>query len=164
MVTNIRITGRLRLALLPLLLVLSATVARAQNQNPIVTGQSSQAFGTLFRSSTSSLGYSNSGAALFRVEGKKHNNVRLTVSKANLTRSGNSLPLTISNSDCAYSTDDGTTWYTFSTGTLYQDATFPNGQGQTTYIYVRVGGSVTSSSSQVRGQYTGSVTLTAAYR
>ncbi len=146
--------------LVPLLLVVGA---RLQAQT--VTGDSDQEFGTIFRGGTASISYSSSAAAQFRVTGRKNRDVRLTVTCQDLARHHHSMDLSLSNSDCAYSTDGGSTWYTFQSGTLYEDTTFPTGGGggNESTIYVRIGGSTSASTSQHRGTYTGSITLSADY-
>ena len=128
-----------------------------------VTGTNAQSFGTLYRSSSSSVAYSSGNAATFTVTGKKGNTVRMTVSFTHPARigGGGTATLAITNSNCAYSRDDGASWTTFSTGTLYQDASIPNQQQR---ILVRVGGTLTSGATSARGNYSGTVTLTAVYR
>jgi len=145
-------------------------VATREGSAQTVTGQNGLDFGTLYRSSTASVSYQDNGAAQFMVEAKRKRWVRITVSVVNLSKSSNSLPITVDNSDCAYSTDDGSTWTTFSSGTLYQDLKMPkksdsddDDDKKTSTVYVRVGGSVTSGATQQRGNYSGTVTVSVSY-
>jgi hypothetical protein len=152
------------LPVLALLIVLGST-AQAQNVTITITGLNNQSFGSVYRSSTASIGYESSTAARFQVTGRKLQRVRLTLVKTDLTRSGttSTATLALSNSDCAYSLDGGITWTAFSSGTLYTDTAFPNAGGNHSEIYVRVGGSLTTPTSATRGLYSGSITLQAAY-
>ncbi len=141
------------------LLFILASVGLAEAQT--VTGIQNISFGTFFRSQTVVVPANGAGTAQFRVTGTAQRTVRLTVTTTSLNRSGNTLPIVVTNSNCEYSIDGGNTWTAFTTGTLIQDLTFPaNG----TPINVRVGGSVTSGRIQQRGAYTGSINLNAAYR
>lgn len=145
-------------AALAVLCLLPAAVAA---QAVVVTGTNNLSFGTLFRSNSRTVDEGSSSAARFTVTGRKNRKVRLTVTRTNMTRGSASLTLGITNADCAFSFD-GTSWTNFSTGTLYHDTRFPN-VGGTPTIYVRVGGSTSTTSKQQRGTYTGSVTLAAVY-
>jgi hypothetical protein len=145
--------------LLALLLITFGTV-KAQ----LVLGTQAIDFGDLNRSGRSTVLYSDAGSAQFSVIARSGKKTRLTVSSVALTRSTRTLPITINTSDCAFSTDGGTTWTVFSTGTLFHDVTAPNGIFNLGTILVKVGGSVTASSTQQRGDYSGSITLTAVYR
>jgi hypothetical protein len=81
----------------------------------------------------------------------------------NLNHSGKTLPISVDNDDCEYSTDGGSTWTKFTAGTLIQDTRFPWNPTFIGTIDVRVGGSVTSSATQQRGIYTGTVSVNAVY-
>lgn len=141
-----------------MLLALAGRKAEAQ----AVFGSNNIAFGRVVRGTTHAVSYMSGDAAEFWVIGTKGRNVRLTVNAPNLTRTGSTLTLSVTNATCAFSRDGGVTWTTFSTGTLFHDTSIPNsGIG---LIIVRVGGSVTPIISQTRGDYNGSITLTAAYR
>ena len=130
-----------------------------------VSGDNNLEFGSLFRASTKSIAYSSADAARFTVTGGKGRNVRLTVSKTNVYANWLSLSavVLISNSDCAFSTNGGSTWTTFSSGSLYHNTKFPSTGGTNTTILVRVGGTVVSGLTQRRGDYVGLVTLKADY-
>jgi hypothetical protein len=152
--------------LLPVVVLLLLAGSAAQGQVTIsIVGVSNQSFGSMYRSSTSSISYGSASAARFTVTGRKMQRVRLTIVKTNLTRLGTTAvtTLSLSNSDCAYSLDAGVTWTTFSSGTLYTDTAFPNAGGNSSEILVRVGGSATAPLSATRGVYNGSITLSATY-
>lgn len=156
--------------LLSVILLTASSVVALEAAAQTVTGVSGLDFGTIYRLSSSSISYNDNAAAQFKVEGKRRKKVRITVSVVNLTRSSNSLPITVTNSDCAYSTDDGSTWTTFSSGTLYQDLKMPkktdddeDDDKKTSTVFVRVGGAVTSGSTQQRGVYSGTVTVSVSY-
>ncbi len=156
-----------RLALLVVVLCGALTVsgyAQKKELTITVVGNRELAFGDVTRPATSTVDYSSASSAEFLVEGRKNKEVRLTVTTTDLTKSSVELPITITNSDCAYSTDNGVTWNTFTTGTLYQDVKFPNDKSKDKLgtILVRVGGTV-NAISQNRGTYNGTVTLTATY-
>lgn len=140
------------------LLALSGRAASAQ----LVIGTSNISFGRVIRGVTHLIPFLGADAAEFWVIGTKGRNIRLTVTAPNLTRTGATLPLTVTNATCAFSRDGGVTWTAFSTGTLFHDTSIPNtGIG---VVMVRVGGTVVPTVGQIRGDYNGSITLTAAYR
>jgi hypothetical protein len=147
------------------MIFLLGSTASAQTITIVVTGVNNQSFGSIYRSSTSSIAYGSASAARFSVVGRKNSRVRLTVVKTDLSRAGTSAvaTLSLSNSDCAFSLDAGATWTTFSSGTLYTDTAFPNAGGNNSEILVRIGGSATTPSTATRGLYSGSITLQAAY-
>jgi len=146
-----------RLILTLLFMAASAGLAEAQT----VTGIQNISFGTFFRSQTVVVPANGTGTAQFQVTGTAQRKVRLTVTTTSLSRTGNTLPIVVTNSNCEYSIDGGNTWTAFTTGTLIQDVTLPaNG----TPINVRVGGSVTSGRTQQRGVYAGSINLNAVYK
>jgi hypothetical protein len=130
-----------------------------------VVGDNNLVFGSLFRASSKSVAYASSDAARFTVSARKGRNLRLTVSKS-LIYAGSVLltaVVNISNSDCAFSLNNGSTWTTFSSGILYHNLTVPGSGGGNVSILVRVGGTVVAGLTQQRGDYSGTVTLTAAY-
>ncbi len=154
---------------LALLFVILTGVASAQSADVSITvsGVRNASYGTLFRSSTSSVAYTSTNAAEFAIVGKQNKAVRITVSASTPTRGSITLPLSIQQTECAYSLDDGATWTRFTTGTHFQDAYFPTGT-QNGYvsgtIRIRVGGTVTSGATQQQGTYGGTITVSAAYR
>lgn len=139
-----------------------AYAAQAQT----VVGVRSINFGKFYRGATSTVPYSSGNAAEFTITGRQNRNVRITVTNTSLTLGGNTLTLTLNNSDCAYSLDDGVTWHPFTTGALFQDTTLPNGtaNGSDGTVRVRVGGSVTAGALQTNGTYNGTITVTGVYR
>ncbi len=161
----------LRLCCIALTVLFLPLAASAQN-GITIGGSSDLNFGTLSRSGAVDIGYESAGAAQFIVTGDSGRTVRLTISVSALTaRSGASTRApdrtfdpAITNSDCAYSLDGGGSWHPFSSGTLYQNTRFPDDASGTGTIYVRIGGSLASSTRQQRGGYSGLVTLTAEYR
>jgi hypothetical protein len=165
-VDSLRTRRRFPVAFCWLCAMLLVMAMESNAQQITTTGSSGLVFGTMFKASTKSIAYSSADAARFVVSGKKRQPVRITVSKSNLFDSWQSvfMNLTITNSDCAFSVDDGVTWTTFSTGSLYQDTEFPNGPNWDSRVYVRVGGSLTSALYQNRGSYTGTITVTGEYR
>jgi hypothetical protein len=121
-------------------------------------------FGSVERSSTTTIEYADMRAGQFIVQGRKNSHVRITVTSSELTNEELEIPLLLSNSQSAYSLDGGANWRLFSTGRIFQDLKFPNGQGnEPTSIHVRVGGTITVGESAPRGSYVGGVTLTASY-
>lgn len=145
----------------------------ASAQNGITIGGSSDLnFGTLARSGAADVSYESAGAAQFIVTGDSGRDVRLMVSVSALTaQNGASTQApdrkfdpAITNSNCAYSLDGGSSWHPFSSGTLYQDTRFPNDASGTGTIHVRIGGSLASGTRQQRGGYSGLVTLSAEYQ
>jgi hypothetical protein len=149
-------------AIIIIIALLGMNAARGQ----VVTGTQSIAFGQINRSATSSVPYSGATAARFTVTGHQARTVRITITTTSLSNAGNTLPITVNNGDCAYSIDNGITWHTFTSGTLFQDVVIPNGTGNGSdgSVLVRVGGTITAAQLQARGAYTGSVTANAAYR
>jgi hypothetical protein len=147
-------------------LTIAATPARADRDIPItVYGWHGIGFGTMFRSSTSSVNYSSAAAAQFIVTGKRGKNVRISISTSAMSNGSSTMRPTVHLSDCAYSLDNGSTWTSFASGSLYQDTSFPSwSMSSTSWILVRVGGTLTSASSQARGTYTGTFTVTSVYR
>jgi hypothetical protein len=147
------------------LMLLAASTASAQVALT-VNGQRGISFGTLFRNGTSSISTPTTAMAEFWVVGRQKSHVRVTVSAANLTRTGGSITPSITNSDCYYSVDQGATWTAFNTGTLIQDVQLPTdtADGQFGTVRIRVGGSITAGSTQQRGDYTGSITVSASYK
>jgi hypothetical protein len=141
--------------------LLGMSAARGQ----VVMGEHSIAFGQINRSATSSVPYAGPTAAQFTVTGRQGRTVRITITTTSLSNTGNTLPITVNNGDCAYSIDDGITWHTFTSGTLFQDVVIPNGtgNGHDGSVLVRVGGTITATPLQARGAYTGSVTASAVY-
>lgn len=72
---------------------------------------------------------------------------------------------TIATSNCKYSTDNGATWTTFSSGT-YHDITLPNSSGSSNVsgtVRIKIGGAVTSASTQQRGLYSGTISISGSY-
>lgn len=153
--------------------IFCAVVVGARSQTAItITGLNSLNFGSLSRSALSEVDYFSGAAAQFRVTGDTARAVRLTVSFSGLLTSNGAsseesdrtMALSLGNTQCAYSLDNGESWNPFTTGTLYQDTEFPPGFDPTSSIIVRVGGNLTTGTRQQRGVYTGNVTLTADYR
>ena len=144
-------------------MMILCTVTTAFSQT--VMGLDGLDFGSLYRSSTGSIEYISNAAAQFSVVAKEKKTIRLTVTVVHLKRDSKTLPITVTNNDCAYSLDDGANWITFSTGSLYQDIPIPkdNDKGNRETILVRVGGSVTASATQQRGNYSGTVSLSVSY-
>lgn len=161
----------LRLACIALTVLLFPLAASAQNSITI-GGSSDLNFGTLARSGAAEVSYESAGAARFIVTGDSGRDVRLMISaSALIAQNGASRQAAdrkfdpaITNSDCAYSLDGGSSWHPFSSGTLYQDTRFPDDASGTGTIHVRIGGSLASGTRQQRGGYSGLVTLTAEYR
>ncbi|MDB5034741.1 MAG: hypothetical protein JWQ98_1982 [Chlorobi bacterium] len=161
----------LRTAMVLFIIVAGASSGNGQTAISM-TGVAGLTFGTFSRSSELVVAYSSSQAARFTITGDTASNVRITIaitnlaalSGASINSSDRDIGITISNSDCAYSLDGGTTWTTFSTGTLYQDTQFPASLSGRSSIDVRVGGSIASGTRQQRGSYSGSVTIMAEYR
>lgn len=141
-------------------------ITHAQPLTISVTGTRNIAFGSVLRSGVGTVAYSSPSSAEFQVTGREKKNIKLTVTYTNLSHTPASLTLSVGNSDCAFSTDNGATWTTFTTGTLYQNTKFPNAPGAATEtsVLVRVGGTFTASPTQQSGAYSGTITVTANYR
>lgn len=140
-----------------------------------VSGDHSLTFGSLNRSSSSTISYSSGSSARFTVTGAKRRDVALAVSFTALDASNGSsgsssnrtMTPTVAVSACKYSTDNGSNWNSFD-GTygsyIYALTTFPNASGTTSSILVRVGGVLTTGARQQRGGYAGTVTVSAQYQ
>ncbi len=150
--------------ILAILLLFAAASTGAWGQEVIVTGLQGLNFGSLFRSSSSIIPYNSTSAADFKITGRQGKAIRITVNPTDLWRSFVALDITVTNAQCAYSLNNGVTWTTFTTGTLFQDVTIPNGNNQIGTVRVRVGGIVTSTAKQKRGAYVGTITVNASYK
>jgi len=135
------------------MIVTSGGYAGAQT----ITGLQNISFGTLGRSQQVAVLPGNARAAQFRITGLLFLKLRMAISITNLNRSDRTMTLTIRNSDCEYSLNNGSTWLPFTTGTLYQDLTLVS---LLPSIYVRVGGTIATGATQQRGNYSGAITLT----
>lgn len=146
-------------------LLCCAATLPAVSQTLTVTGTNNLAFDRVVRPNTANVASTSGSAGQFTITGRQGRRIRITVIAINLSRTGSSLPITITNSDCTFSLDNGTTWTAFSTGTLFHEATIPNGSGNGSQgsVLVRVGGSITPGMTQTTGAYQGTVTLTATY-
>ncbi len=121
-------------------------------------------FGTLSREQTKSVAYTAPEAGLFELHGDSRKNVEITVSVYAVTLSANQLTLTIRPQDIAYSRDGGITWTECTSMTLSWTTQFPRTTGGAeSVILVRVGGTISTTSAQQRGEYRGSVRLKGAY-
>jgi len=156
--------------------VLSSTTVGHATATITVSGSHGLAFGSMTRSSSSTVTYSSGSAAVFTVTGSKNNGVYIAVSVSSTeltTSSGSSSSSTyrsmdpsITTTSCKYSTNNGSTWNSFTsttTGYVYVATTFPNSTGSTSSILVRVGATLTSGARQQRGSYSGTVTVGAQY-
>lgn len=159
------------LAMLGLLLLMAAPASAQslieQYFSINVSGNHNLAFGNVYRSSTSSVNYASVNAAEFTLIGMQTKAVRITVTTGTMVRGTAPLSMSVAQADCAYSLNNGTTWTRFSTGTLFQDTSFPvdniSGIFRGT-IRIRVGGLVTATGRQQQGLYTGSITVSAVYK
>jgi hypothetical protein len=149
-------------------------LADNDSHGPTVTGDNDLEFGTFYRNSSSTVGSNSSNAARFTVTGKRGKYVTLVVTASGMLGFGGSsnfpnrvMAPSLSTSACQYSTDGGSTWHSFSSasgGSVSVSTQFKNGSYySSSTILVRVGGVLTSSVSQQRGTYYGSVTLHAEY-
>lgn len=121
-------------------------------------------FGTLDRNKTKSVPYTAPEAGLFELHGGSRKKVSISVSSYTPSRDIDQLTLTILPKDIAYSRDGGVSWTECKSATLSWTTQFPRTSGNTpAVILVRVGGTISSSSGQQRGEYRGSVRLTASY-
>lgn len=125
--------------------------------------------GTVLRLGESSVDYYSDNAAVFAVTGDVGREVQMMVSTMGLTQadmsSGRSrMALTIPAELCAYSIDDGATWTPFNPTMLWQEMRFPSRGNPAATIVVRVGGRMSASADQHRGNYSGTITLTAIYK
>lgn len=163
--------------IIPILLLLtmggalngSHSVAWAQQpqfERPTVSVQRGFNFGSVYRSTSITVDYRSAGAAFYQVRGARGRAVRLIASAAEMrTRPGGSMTVTLINTQCAYSLDNGNTWKTFTTGPLRQELRFPDDDrlGPVSTILVRIGGRVDCAAVQQRGRYEGSIRLNALY-
>jgi len=134
-------------------------------QDVTVTGVRGLNFGKLYVLGLSEVAYNSTSSAEFTVTGKRGKRVRISASATSMFRFPLSILLiTVTNSHCGYSLDNGATWNTFTTGLLFHDVTIPNGSGTIGTIRVRVGGLVLSTSLLQKGAFTGLVTVRAEYR
>lgn len=121
-------------------------------------------FGTLDRNKTKSVAYTAPEAGLFELRGGSRKKISISVSSYMPSREVNQLTLTILPKDIAYSRDGGVSWTECKSATLSWTTQFPRTSGNApAVILVRVGGTISSSSDQQRGEYRGSVRLTASY-
>jgi len=121
-------------------------------------------FSCLRRNETESIGYSSVNAGQFEIEGKAGRQVRIRLAVSDVKLDGNQMGIVIRPSDVAYSTDGGFTWRQFTNVNLDAVTRFPNApHNQKSKILVRIGGTLTSGAGQERGQYQGSIRLSANY-
>lgn len=146
-----------------------ATAAQAQSANiqalatvyqPIsITGTRDLDFGTVFPGVAKSIGVAAATSGQFQLGGQASGNVNLTFTlPTNLVFGANNLPIgTWTGCTSATNTTAGCTAFTPS-GTATGSAF--SGAGA---LWVFVGATVTPAAAQAAGNYTGTVTLTAAY-
>lgn len=146
-----------------------ATAAQAQSANiqalatvyqPIsVTGTRALDFGTVFPGVAKSIAVAAATSGQFQLGGQASGNVNLTFTlPTDLVNAGNNLPIgTWTGCTSATNTTAGCTAFTPS-GTATGSAF--SGAGA---LWVFVGATVTPAAAQAAGNYTGTVTLTAAY-
>lgn len=140
-------------------------VSASDAQDVQVTGVRGLNFGRFYRSGMSEIPYTSTSSAEFTITGREGRNIRIKVSAFDLWLLWIiTLNVDVTNNHCAYSLNNGVTWKTFTTGTLIQDVTIPNGAGTTGTVKVRVGGTVSSGASQRQGLYLGFITVNAAYK
>lgn len=121
-------------------------------------------FGSMMRENSKSVAYPSTEAGLFELHGESRKKVSISVSSYTPSRDIDQLTLTILPKDIAYSRDGGVSWTECKSATLSWTTQFPRTSGNTpAVILVRVGGTISSSSGQQRGEYRGSVRLTASY-
>lgn len=146
-----------------------ATAAQAQSANinalatvytPItVTGNRALDFGTVFPGVAKTVAIAAATSGQFQLGGQASGNVNLSFTlPTNLVNAGNNLPIgTWTGCTSATNTTAGCTAFTPS-GTATASAFSAAGA-----LWVFVGGTVTPGAAQAAGNYTGTVTLTAAY-
>lgn len=154
-------------------MMIGQSVFATNDDHPSVSGDNDLDFGTIYRNSSSTVGYNSSHAARFTVTGRRGKDVTLIVTATGMLGFGGSSNLpnrvmtpTLSASACEYSTDGGSSWHAFSSvngNTVSVSTRFRNGSSSTSTILVRVGGVLTSLASQQRGSYYGVITLHADY-
>ncbi len=121
-------------------------------------------FGTMLRENTKSVNYLSPEAGLYELHGASRQKVRISVVSYTPSLDVNQLILTILPRDIAFSRDGGITWTECKNATLSWTTQFPRTSGGVpSTILVRVGGTISSSSGQQRGEYRGTVRLTASY-
>jgi len=115
----------------------------------------------------SNVGKISETTGLFHVMAAAGSDVQLqfTTLPGNLVYSGNDLTITyVAGWDTADDYSSGTDFTTAATSTQVASGTFPtNTIGTTNGIYVFIGGTVAPTGTQVAGEYTGTITLTATY-
>ncbi len=126
-------------------------------------------FGSILRTGASLVQYYSSNAAMFEVTGEPGADILLKIEASELTQPNGPaerrpLDLTIVPELCAYSTDNGMSWTPFNSRLLWQQVHFPSGGRGPSTIIVRVGGRVSAHADQHRGNYAGSITLTAVHK
>jgi hypothetical protein len=137
--------------------------ARATVQQALtVTAGDSLLFGAAFPNTTRTVLPSDAASGSFNLAGAANAEVNLTFTlPANLTSGANNLPVTYGASAAAHNTASarsGANFTTFDPSVVRTTRL----DGTTGFLYVYIGGSV-SPVAQPSGNYTGSVTLAAAY-
>jgi hypothetical protein len=137
----------------------------AQSTTPAVEVVRGLGFGTFERLDTVSVDYLSDSAAKFIVTGEANRLVRLSLTPVDLARTNDVLTLSIASDQCAYSTDEGMTWTSFSSGILVQEIQFPPvvDPDVVSRIQLLVGGTVIAGEGQRRGDYSGSIVLNTEY-
>jgi hypothetical protein len=121
-------------------------------------------FGMLNREQVKSVAYTTPEAGLFEIRGESRKKVDINVSAYTPSLNENQLILTIRPQDIAYSRDGGISWTECKSATLGWTTQFPRTTGGVpAVILVRVGGTISASPGQKRGEYRGTVRLKASY-
>jgi hypothetical protein len=163
-----RSTFRVSAALVALM-GLAASAGQAQSANINVTANVLQAmtvtgarpldFGNVFPGVARSVGVAAGTSGRFDLTGQSSANVNVSFTlPTNLTSGGNNLPI---NAWTGYlNTTNATTGGAAFTPSV---SATPTAFGATGNLFVFIGGTVTPAANQAAGNYTGTVTLTAAY-
>jgi hypothetical protein len=147
------------------LLALTHLEALGQNLSPRVAVEKDLRFGVIKREQSRSVASMNDSAALFAIWGEPERSVLLGLTVEPLDGSSQaSMNLELDMTACSMSLDGGVTWENVDlpAGLATRFGTAAPGSTEAV-IFVRVGGSISASDTQRRGDYAGSITLTAAY-
>jgi hypothetical protein len=147
--------------------VLTARSAATAQPNIEVRAVRGLDFGVMFRGGLASVAQYSGNAALFEITGRPGRGVQVTIRPLRLERAGGgdrgSLDVVISPARCAYSLDDGMSWIEFGAGAISRNIQIPERGPGAGRIIVRIGGDIAVGDDQHRGDYAGSITVTAIY-
>jgi hypothetical protein len=135
----------------------SANVTANMTTMLTVTRNSDLTFGTVTQGATSSIASNSSNAAEFMVYGAASTSTSVVITYPAVLRNGSN---TMTFNANVYPRTNTTSSYTTGTSLFTDYSTGLANTSSVGYLYVFIGGSVTTASSQASGSYSGAITIT----